>query len=214
MVCTAISPNAVTLRDTASGDRNMARDLPNHTEEAPRLDQPAAKGMPPRRLLVVDDNELSCKQLQTLLQADASLVVDFLVDGSKALKTLERENYSILLTDLCMPKLSGMDLIRQIQEQRLPVTVIVTTGHGTINEAVEAIRLGAYDCLTKPIDVDHLRLVMDRALRELALQDELALLRTELQSKYVFQNILSKNPKMHALFELISNVAQIGRAHA
>src|SRR5882672_7823328 len=114
-----------------------------------------------RRLLIVDDNELTCKQLQTLLQADTSLHVEFQIDSNKALKALEQTNYSILLTDLRMPKLSGMDLIRQTQERRLPVIIIVTTGHGSITEAVEAIRLGAYDFLTKPVDVDHLRLVID-----------------------------------------------------
>ncbi len=160
-----------------------------------------------RRLLIVDDNELTCKQLQTLLQADRSRKVDFLTDGTQALKALEEGAYSILLTDLCMPKLGGMDLIRQIQERRLPVTIIVTTGHGSVNEAVEAIHLGAYDFLTKPVDVEHLQLVIDRALREREMQDELAGLRRELQSKYAFQNILSKNPRMHAIFELINNVA-------
>jgi DNA-binding NtrC family response regulator len=185
----------------------MLREQTNHVREAGLSDTLRAAGLRVRRILVVDDNELTCKQLQGLLQTDASLQVDFLTGANKALEALEQANYSILLTDLCMPKLSGMELIRQIQERRLPVTVIVTTGHGSITEAVEAIRLGAHDFLTKPIDVDHLRLVIDRALRERGLQDELAALRLELQSKYAFQNILSKNPKMHALFELINNVA-------
>jgi len=160
-----------------------------------------------RQLLIVDDNELTCKQLQKLLETEASYRVDYLTDGTRALQALEQEAYSILLTDLRMPKLGGMDLIRQIQERRLPVTIIVTTGHGSINDAVEAIRLGAYDFLSKPVDVDHLRLVIDRALRERGMQDELAELRRELKSKYAFQNILSKNPRMHGIFELINNVA-------
>jgi DNA-binding NtrC family response regulator len=107
-----------------------------------------------------------------------------------------------------MPGLDGMDLIKEIQKRRLPVTVIVTTGHGSIDEAVQAIRMGAYDFLTKPIDPDNLRLVVQRALRERALQDEVAHLRAQLKSRYAFHNILSKNPHMHAVFELISNVAQ------
>jgi DNA-binding NtrC family response regulator len=161
----------------------------------------------PRRLLIVDDNEFTCKQLQTLLQTEASRQVDFVTDGDQALRALEQGSYSIILTDLCMPKLGGMDLIRRIQERRLPVTVIVTTGHGTVHEAVEAIHLGAYDFLTKPVDVEQLQLVIDRAMRERGLQDELALLRRELQSTFAFHNILSKNPRMHGIFELINNVA-------
>ena len=184
----------------------MPSESPSLQEKDVRAEMPPANRLQ-RRLLVVDDNELTCRQLQKLLQTDPTLQVDIFVDAIKALKALEQTNYSILLTDLRMPKLNGMDLIRQIQERRLPVTVIVTTGHGSILEAVEAIRLGAYDFLTKPVDVDRLRLVIDRALRERSLQDELATLRTELQSKYAFQNIVSKSPRMHAVFELISNVA-------
>src|SRR5205085_2064061 len=68
-------------------------------------------------------------------------------------------------------------------------------------------RLGAYDFITKPIDFQHLRLVVQRALRERTLQDEVVYLREQLQSRYSFQNILSKNPRMHQVFELISNLA-------
>jgi two-component system, NtrC family, response regulator AtoC len=100
-----------------------------------------------------------------------------------------------------------MELIQEIQTRRLPVTVIVTTGHGSINEAVRAIRMGAYDFLTKPIDVDYLRLVVERALRERSLLDEVNSLRLQLKSRHTFNNILSKNAHMHAIFELISNVA-------
>jgi DNA-binding NtrC family response regulator len=112
-----------------------------------------------------------------------------------------------VITDLRMPHLDGMELIKEIQQRGLPVTIIVTTGHGSIDEAVQAIRLGAYDFLTKPIDMDNLFLVIQRALRERALQDEVAFLRQELKNRYAFQNILSKNPRMHAIFELINNVA-------
>ncbi|HZZ81411.1 MAG TPA: sigma-54 dependent transcriptional regulator, partial [Gemmataceae bacterium] len=118
-----------------------------------------------------------------------------------------QSDYSILLTDLQMPNMSGMDLIRAVQERRIPVTIIVIAGHGSVGEAVEAIRLGAYDFLTKPVDSAHLRLIIDRALRERALQDELTQLRAGLQQQYSFHNVLSKNRRMHEIFELISNVA-------
>jgi DNA-binding NtrC family response regulator len=171
---------------------------------------PAAKEAQsvPRRILIVEDNEVARRQLQQLLQSDLSLQVDATGDGHKALQDLTEHNYSIVITDLRMPRLDGMELIREVQQRRLPVTIIVTTGHGSIDEAVQAIRLGAYDFLTKPIDVDNLRLVVQRALRERTLQDEVAALREQLKSRYSFHNILSKNPHMHAVFELINNVAQ------
>ena len=122
-----------------------------------------------RRILVVEDNAQARKQLQQLLQMDPQLQIDAANDGRQALEFLAEKHYSIVITDLKMPALGGIELIEEVQKQGRDVTVIVTTGHGSIDQAVQAIRLGAYDFLTKPIDVDHLRLVIDRALRERAL---------------------------------------------
>src|SRR5438132_3300249 len=138
---------------------------------------------------------------------DADLQIDSTSSGKVALEWLSERNYSIVLTDLRMSGLDGMDLIREIGQRGLPVTVIVMTGDSSIHEAVEAIRLGAYDFLLKPIDLDYLRLAMKRALRERRLLDQVRNLRAQLQASYSFHNILSKNPRMHALFELIANVA-------
>jgi DNA-binding NtrC family response regulator len=177
----------------------------NHpSPEAALAEETASR---PRRILIVEDNELARQKLQELLQTDPRLQVDATSDGSEALKSLLDQNYSIAITDLRMPHLDGMQLIKEVQQRGLPVTVIVTTGHGSIDEAVQAMHLGAYDFLTKPIDVENLRLVVHRALKDRALQDELAHLREQLRNRYSFHNILSKNPHMHAVFELISNVA-------
>src|SRR5262249_39629902 len=137
--------------------------------------------LPPRRILIVEDNDLARQQLQQLLQLNPELQVDTTADGQQALKDLTEHNYSIVITHLRMPPRDGMELCRGIQPRGLPVTVIVTTGHGSIDEAVQALRMGACDFLTKPIDVEHLRRVVQRALRERALQDEVAYLRTQLQ---------------------------------
>jgi DNA-binding NtrC family response regulator len=160
--------------------------------------------------LIVEDDELACRQLQRLLQDHNSrLIVDATNDGRKALQLLLENTYNIVITDLRMPHLDGMQLIQEVQQRHLPLTVVVTTGHGSIEQAVQAMRLGAYDFLTKPIDIEHLRLVVQRALNERTLQDEVAQLREQLQSSYSFHNILSKNSRMHAVFELIKNVADL-----
>jgi DNA-binding NtrC family response regulator len=160
--------------------------------------------------LIVEDDELACRQLQKLLQDHNSrLIVDATNDGRKALQLLLENTYNIVITDLRMPHLDGMRLIEEVQQRRLPLTVVVTTGHGSIEQAVQAMRLGAYDFLTKPIDIEHLRLVVQRALNERTLQDEVAQLRQQLKNSYSFHNILSKNARMHAVFELIKNVADL-----
>src|SRR5688572_19727922 len=107
-------------------------------------DEPAVL---PRRILIVEDNDLARKQLHQLLEAGPQLQVTSTNDGEKALQELIEQDYSIVITDLRMPRLDGMELIKQVQQRRLPVTVIVTTGHGSVDEAVQAIRLGAYDFL-------------------------------------------------------------------
>ena len=106
-----------------------------------------------------------------------------------------------------MPQLDGMRLIESIQERQLPVTVIVMTGFGSIDMAVKAMRMGAYDFLTKPMDAEHLRLVIERILRERTLQDEVIQLRGSCKNS-LFSQRPQRNPKMHAVFELIRSVAQ------
>jgi DNA-binding NtrC family response regulator len=167
-----------------------------------------AESGPKRRILVADDNEGIRTSLQKLLEIALPVSVDTAADGGRALEALNERSYSILVTDLKMPRVTGMQLIQEIQERRLPVTVIVTTGHGSIDAAVQAMQLGAYNFLTKPPDPKHLCLIIQRALRERTLLDEVTALREQLKERYSFHNILSKSPKMHAVFELIGHLAQ------
>ena len=98
---------------------------------------------PSRRILVVEDNEDTRQSFQQLLELALGVEVDLARDGNQALALLVERPYSIMITDLRMPKLDGMKLIEEVQARRLPVTIIVTTGHGSIDEAVQAMRMGA-----------------------------------------------------------------------
>jgi DNA-binding NtrC family response regulator len=160
-----------------------------------------------RSVLIAEDSEAVRGALRAVLQ-EAGFTVDAVGDGRAALEALKAKHYSLFLTDLKMPGVDGMQLIQEIRKRDMPVTVIVATGHGSIDDAVQAMRLGAYDFLTKPIDADHLRLVLDRALRERGLRDELAQLREQIRDRHPFQHMVSKSPRMHAVFELIENVAE------
>jgi DNA-binding NtrC family response regulator len=160
-----------------------------------------------QRILVAEDLEDARTSLQQLLQISLGLEVDTAVDGQDALGKLRSQPYSILVTDLRMPKMNGMKLIEAIQAEGLPITVIVTTGHGGVGDAVQAMRLGAYDFLTKPADPQHLCLMVQRALKERSLRDEVVALRAQLAGRHSFQNVLSKSPKMIEIFDLISNIA-------
>jgi len=113
---------------------------------------PSVPNGPPQRVLVVEDLEDTRESLKELLQVSLGLEVDTAEDGAKGLALLRENTYSLVITDLRMPKLSGMKLIETVQTEKIPVTVIVTTGHGSIKDAVEAMRMGAFDFLTKPPD--------------------------------------------------------------
>jgi DNA-binding NtrC family response regulator len=160
-----------------------------------------------RRLLIAEDNELVCQQLKTLLESEGDLRVDTTRDGRQALEALRQNFYSIFLTDLKMPHLDGMQLIEEIQKQDIPVTVIVMTGYGSVEGAVQAIRMGAYDFLTKPLDIERLQFIVRRALSDRALRDEVVYLREQLEEREAFHEIISKSPRMHAILELVSNIA-------
>jgi DNA-binding NtrC family response regulator len=158
-----------------------------------------------RRILVADNDSVSVA-LKKIAANDPDLQIDDIGDGAAALQALAEQNYSILLVDLMM--LGGVALMEEIQKRNIPVTVLVMTDQDSIDMAVQAMRLGAYDILKKPVDAHHLRLVVQRVLRERQLQDEVASLRQQLQSRYSFRNMISKSPRMHDVFELIANVAQ------
>jgi two-component system response regulator AtoC len=160
-----------------------------------------------QRLLVVEDNEDTRNSLKELLELSLHLTVDVAEDGAQGLKMLESQPYSVMITDLRMPKMSGMKLIEEVQNRKLPVTSIVTTGHGSIQDAVQAMRMGAYDFLTKPADPQHLVLLVKRALEERSLRDEVVALREQLQNKHSFKNVLSKSSKMIEIFELIDHIS-------
>ncbi|MFO0802884.1 MAG: sigma-54 dependent transcriptional regulator [Gemmataceae bacterium] len=170
--------------------------------------EPATEATSPlQRVLVVEDAKDARDTLQTMLKVALKLEVDAAADGSQALVMLGERPYSLIVTDLKMPKIDGMKLIQEIQGKKLPCTVIVTTGNGTIADAVEAMKLGAYDFLIKPPDPQRLILLAKRALRERRLHDEVLQLREQVHGNHTFLNVLSKSPKMHDVFELISQIS-------
>ncbi len=160
-----------------------------------------------QHLLVVDDSHEAGETLRRMLEIALEVPADLASSGAQALEMLKQRPYSVVITDLRMPDLGGLELLQKIQSNQTPVTVVVMTGYGSINEAVEAMRFGAYDFLTKPIDPEQVCVLIKRALRERSLQDELSALRNQLRDHRSFQNVLSKNPRMLEIFDLIGCVA-------
>jgi DNA-binding NtrC family response regulator len=128
-------------------------------------------------------------------------------DGEEALRRIEEGDIDLVITDLRMPKLSGEELLKQVVSRYPTVPVIVLTGHGTVENAVAAMRDGAYDFVTKPLNLEHLALMVKRALkgRETELTNQK--LMEEAGSRRLFSSMIGQSPQMKRVFELVQKVA-------
>jgi DNA-binding NtrC family response regulator len=158
------------------------------------------------RILVVDDEEINREFLEEVL-AQQGYDATTAADGFAALELSKREFFHIVLSDLMMPEMGGVELLRQLKDISPSTVCIIFTGYATIETAVEAIKAGAYDYITKPFRVEEIEVVLKRALEYQRLHHENINLRKQLKAKYKFENIVSDNDKMQSVFELVEKVS-------
>ena len=158
------------------------------------------------RILVIDDEKNIREGLQIALE-DEGYEVLTAEDGTSGLHTALSEAIDLIITDLRMPGTSGQEVLQKVTGQTPGVPVIVLTGHGTVETAVDAMRMGAYDFLTKPLDLERLSLLVKRALqtRELVLQHRELV--EQMQSEKAFEHIIGKSAAMEHVFEMVRKVA-------
>jgi DNA-binding NtrC family response regulator len=166
-------------------------------------------GLMKRRILVVDDTPLIREHLRVILEND-DYEVESAADGRSALEAIRERVFHLVVTDLRMPDMSGIELLARVRAEGLPFGVIVLTGHGDTQVALDAMKAGADDFVTKPYDPDHFRLIVNRILERRRLIDELEQLRKEMRADYSFHNMVSKSPKMRRVFDLIEQVGPLG----
>ena len=157
-------------------------------------------------ILVVDDDTIILDSLCEFLGLEGYAATGAR-SAAHAKKALSQRRFSVVLTDVNLSDGSGFDLLDFVRENYPQTVVILITGYGTIESAVEAIKKGAYDYLTKPIVDDDLLLAIERASRQQALMDENQQLRRQLENKYSLDNVISQDYKMARIFELIEAVA-------
>jgi DNA-binding NtrC family response regulator len=157
-------------------------------------------------ILVVDDEKNIREGLSEALALDGYEVA-LAADGEAALRVFENGDVDLVITDLKMPKVSGEDLLKRVVSLYPTVPVIILTGHGTIESAVGAMREGAYDFLTKPVNLDHLSLLVKRALENRSLLLQNRALQEELEKKNQFASIIGKSKEMKQVFEMVRQVA-------
>ncbi len=156
------------------------------------------------RILVVDDDADIAMVLSDRLQAMGH-EVQTATEGQAALTLLEEDSPALLLLDLEMPKMSGMDVLKRVRKEWPDLPVIIMTAFGTIARAVEAMKEGATDFITKPFDPDHLTLVIGKALERGMLKQEVTVLRTELESRY--DKLIAASPRMTDVVQAARKVA-------
>jgi len=157
-------------------------------------------------VLIVDDEKNIRSGLGKAIEMDGHNVL-LAEDGQRALEIVESDEIDLIIADLKMPRMSGEELLRRVVQAYPTLPVIILTGHGTIESAVQAMRDGAYDFLTKPVNLDRLGLLVKRALstRELVLQHRA--LQEELDQRRQFANIVGKSAEMKRVFDVVRQVA-------
>jgi len=158
------------------------------------------------RILVVDDEEIVIKSCLRIL-GNGEYEVEAVQSGREALKKIGENHYDVLILDIMMPEIDGMEVLQRVKESHPDIDVIMVTGLSQIDTAVRAMKLGAFDYLPKPFDPDELKLVVQRAFERRQLLQENLSLKSEVSSRYRFENIIGSSPRMQAVYRLIAKCA-------
>ena len=161
---------------------------------------------PRGRILVVDD-EASLREVLTIMLQREGYDIDTAADGAAAQALLQESDFDLIISDIKMPRVSGIELLRFVREHAPETMMIMITAFSTSEDAVEAMKLGAFDYITKPFRNDEIRLIVRNALERRALRQENQTLRRELSQRYSFANMVGKSEPMQQVYELISKVA-------
>jgi len=158
------------------------------------------------KIVVIDDEPAMVEVIVTLCREKGHQVFPF-NSASKAVEQLDSIAPQVVIADIKMETMTGFDVLRHVREHHRQTAVILITAYGTVETAVEAMKMGAYDYVTKPFKIDELQLTVQRALDYQAALRENVYLRKELKNRYRFENIIGTSGKMQSVYNLISKVA-------
>ena len=159
-----------------------------------------------KSVLVVDDEKSMCDLLSIVLKKDGYRV-KVAQDGFSAAKLIRENDFDVVITDIQMPRSNGLDVLDAVNKMRPHTPVVMMTAYATAETAVEAMKKGAYDYISKPFNIEDIQLIVKNAVEKKRLADENTYLKSALSSQYQFANIVGKSPKMRQLFDYISKVS-------
>ncbi|MDA2912039.1 sigma-54 dependent transcriptional regulator, partial [Nitrospiraceae bacterium AH_259_D15_M11_P09] len=158
------------------------------------------------KILIVDD-EQSMRDVLSIMLTRAGYTVTAASDGEEAIASLEKELFDLVITDLKMPKVGGLEILKAVKEASPESVVLIITAFATAESAVEAMKMGAYDYLTKPFEVEEVQLIIRNALEKRRLSTENLLLKREIAGQASLAKIIGQSEAIQKVFEVIRKVA-------
>jgi two-component system, NtrC family, response regulator PilR len=159
------------------------------------------------KLLIVEDEKSMREVLKILLEGEGYDVATA-SDGLEGIACLDKDIFDLVITDVKMPKADGFEVLKKIKDIAPDTIVIMITAFGTKESGVEAMKLGAYDYISKPFNIDEIRLIVKKAIEKKREHVELSLLRQKVEATYALENIIGQSPKMQELFRVVPRIAQ------
>ncbi len=173
------------------------------------MTQRSGNGSEADRVLIVEDDTAQRMGLQQLLQG-WGFTAEVAIDGQDALEKLPTARPTIIVSDMIMPRMSGLDLLTAVKQEDPDITMVLMTAQGTVETAVAAIKQGAYDYLSKPVDPQRLRILLDQIVERHGTQREVRALRRQLQDRGTFGRMIGASREMRKVYQMVEQAAPTG----
>jgi DNA-binding NtrC family response regulator len=157
-------------------------------------------------ILFVDDDQQILEIVSIYLDR-FGYSVDTVNSGKFAIEKIQQKDYAVVFTDLIMPEISGLDLLKAVKKSNPSTEVIIVTGYGTIESAIEALKLGGYDYLQKPINFERLKILIERIIEKKKLQLENIMIKQRLKDRFSYDQLIGRSPKMQQIYEMIDRIS-------
>ncbi|MDH3903488.1 MAG: response regulator, partial [Xanthomonadales bacterium] len=159
-----------------------------------------------KQILIADDEEIVVRSCLRIL-SDKNYDIDVASNGLEAIASVAEKDYDMLILDIMMPKMNGIEVLQRVKETHPDIDVIMITGLNEIDTAVKAMKLGALDYLPKPFDPEEFELVVTRAFERRQLLQENLNLKSEVSARYSFENIIGSSQPMQTVFRMVARCA-------